>query len=93
MTPASTVHAPPAAASPRATATVPLALLLAYAVIWAALAVAPRHRQDWLLENLVVAIALPALVLGYRRLRFSNASYAAMGRRSASCFRTGRCAP
>lgn len=78
MTPASTARTPSAAASPRATATFPLALLLAYAAIWAALAFAPRDRQDWLLENLVVAIALPALALGYRHLRFSNASYAAI---------------
>lgn len=59
-------------------ATLPLALLVVYAAIWTALAIAPWHRQDWLLENLVVAIALPVLVLGYRHLRFSNGSYVAI---------------
>ena len=67
----------PADAPPRAPM-LPLALLIAYAAIWTALAIAPRHRQDWLLENLVVAIAVPVLVLGFRRLRFSNASYVAL---------------
>ena len=66
----------PAVASPAPT--LPLALLVVYAAIWTALAIAPWHRQDWLLENLVVAIAVPVLVLGYRRLRFSNASYVAI---------------
>ena len=74
-------HAPdaavPAGAPPRAPM-LPLALLIAYAGIWTALAIAPRHRQDWLLENLVVAMAVPLLVLGFRRLRFSNASYIAL---------------
>lgn len=69
--------APHADATSR-TATLPLALLIAYAGIWTALAIAPRNRQDWLLENVVVAIAVPVLVLGFRRLRFSNASYVAL---------------
>ena len=66
----------PAAVSPAAT--LPLALLVVYAAIWTALAIAPWYRQDWLLENLVVAIALPLLVVGYRHLRFSNGSYVAI---------------
>ncbi|UPG83863.1 DUF2238 domain-containing protein [Luteibacter aegosomatis] len=35
----------------------------------------PFHRDDWLLENALVAVALPLIVYGYRRLRFSYASY------------------
>jgi putative membrane protein len=50
----------------------PLALLLAFVAIFAALAVAPRYRQDWLLENVLVFLAVPALVWTHRRLRFSN---------------------
>lgn len=50
-------------------------LLVVYAVIWLVLAIAPLHRQDWLLENLLVAVALPLLWRGYHTLRFSNASY------------------
>ncbi len=53
----------------------PLVLLVAFIVIFAALGVAPRYRQDWLLENLLVLIAVPGLVLTYRRLRFSNLAY------------------
>lgn len=56
----------------------PLALLAAFAAIWIALAVAPLYRQDWLLENALVLIAVPLLVYGYRRLRFSNAAYLAL---------------
>ena len=53
----------------------PLALLVAFIVIFAALAVAPWYRQDWLLENVLVLVAVPTLVLTYRRLRFSNLAY------------------
>ena len=54
---------------------VPGALLLTFAAIWLALAVAPTSRQDWLLENLLVLIAVPLLVVTRRRMRFSDASY------------------
>jgi len=53
----------------------PLALLVAFVLIFAALAVAPSFRQDWLLENLLVLVAVPLLVVNYRRLRFSNYAY------------------
>jgi putative membrane protein len=56
----------------------PLLLLAAFLVVAVALAIAPHYRQDWLLENLLVMLAVPALVLGFRRLRFSDASYAAL---------------
>jgi len=53
----------------------PLILLLGFIAIFAALAIRPWYRQDWLLENLLVLVAVPALVLTYRRLRFSNFAY------------------
>jgi len=53
----------------------PLVLLVAFIAIFAALGVAPWYPQDWLLENLLVLIAVPGLVLAYRRLRFSNFAY------------------
>jgi putative membrane protein len=53
----------------------PAVLLAAFAAIWAALAVAPWYRQDWLLENLIVLVAVPLFVVSYRRLRFSNLAY------------------
>ena len=53
----------------------PLALLAAYVPIWIALAIEPVFRKDWLLENLIVFIALPLFVFTARRLRFSNFAY------------------
>jgi putative membrane protein len=53
----------------------PLALLVAFIAIFAALAIAPWYRQDWLLENVLVLVAVPTLVLTHRRLRFSNLAY------------------
>lgn len=50
-------------------------LLAAFLLAWLALAIAPRYRQDWLLENALVFVALPWLAWGYRRLRFSNRAY------------------
>lgn len=56
----------------------PLLLLAVFLVVAVALGIAPHYRQDWLLENVLVLLTLPVLVLGYRRLRFSDASYAAL---------------
>ena len=53
----------------------PLVLLGVFGVLWLALAIAPVYRQDWLLENALVFVAIPLLVLPARRLRFSNFSY------------------
>lgn len=53
----------------------PLALLGVFAVVWALLAIAPWYRQDWLLENLLVLVAVPILALTARSLRFSNFAY------------------
>jgi putative membrane protein len=56
----------------------PGALLLIFLGIWATLAVAPLSREDWLLENLLVLVAVPFLVTTRRRMRFSDASYACL---------------
>ena len=53
----------------------PLVLLVLFCVIFVALGIAPAYRQDWLLENVLVLVAVPSLVLTYRRLRFSNFAY------------------
>ena len=53
----------------------PAILLSVFIVIWAALAIAPWYRQDWLLENLLVFIAVPLLAATSRSLRFSNHAY------------------
>lgn len=61
-------------ASPRFAMSLFAAALLVIA--WSAWA--PVHRGDWLLENLLVAVALPLIANGYRRLRFSVLSYGAL---------------
>ena len=53
----------------------PLVLLSLFGVLWLALAIAPVYRQDWLLENALVFVSIPILVLTARRLRFSNFAY------------------
>ena len=50
----------------------PLVLLGVFAAIWTALAYAPWYRQDWLLENLVVFVAVGVFVKTFRSLHFSN---------------------
>jgi putative membrane protein len=57
------------------TSELPAVLLAVFVAIWLSLAMSPLSRQDWLLENLLVLIAVPALVATRRRMRFSNASY------------------
>jgi putative membrane protein len=54
---------------------VPVACLLVFVVAWTALAIAPRFRADWLLENYPTFLALPAVLWGYRRFRFSDRAY------------------
>lgn len=53
----------------------PQILFAAYAVVWVLTAIKPFNRQDWLLENLLVFVAVPVLVATFRRFRFSNLSY------------------
>jgi len=53
-------------------------LLAAFVGIWAALAIAPRYRADWLLENVIVFIALPLFVRGARTWRLADGSYACL---------------
>lgn len=50
-------------------------LAAAYAVIWIVAAIEPHYRDDWLLENILVAVFLPILLLGYGRLQLSDLSY------------------
>lgn len=45
-----------------------------YAILWMALAIAPLHRDDWLLENALVATLLGLLLSVRRWFRFSDAS-------------------
>jgi putative membrane protein len=51
------------------------ALLALLTVWWIALAVAPLDRQDWLLENALVVVAVALLAVTYRRFPLSRISY------------------
>ncbi len=50
-------------------------LAAAFAVIWFALAISPWYRQDWLLENMLVFIAVPLIARYGPSLRLSDTSY------------------
>jgi putative membrane protein len=47
----------------------------AFALIWVALAIAPWYREDWLLENMLVLIAVPLIARYGPSLRLSDTSY------------------
>lgn len=53
-------------------------LLVIFGAVFLALAWAPSYREDWLLENVLVFIGVPALVFSYRRLPLSKISYTAL---------------
>lgn len=52
-----------------------LLLTALLAVLWAALAIAPFDRHDWLLENALVVLALALLAATYRSFPLSRVSY------------------
>jgi len=53
-----------------------LALLGAlFGLLWIALALEPRHRDDWALENLLVALFVVAIAASHRRFLLSRISY------------------
>lgn len=54
----------------------PGSLLLVFLLLTAVLGLRPVSRSDWLLENLIVLLALPALIYGAWSLRISRLAYA-----------------
>jgi putative membrane protein len=54
---------------------VPLLCLVVFTAVWIALAIRPRYRADWFLENLLTFVAVPLAVLTYQRFSFSNRAY------------------
>lgn len=46
-----------------------------YTIAWIALAIAPLDRHDWMLENVLVLIALPLIIFRHRKRPFSNSTY------------------
>lgn len=51
------------------------ALLLVFAAVWVWAAINPLYRHDWLLENYLVFIFVPIVVLTGRYFRLSDVSY------------------
>lgn len=50
-------------------------LLTTFAAVWAWAAVAPKFPHDWLLENILVFLFVPAILLMGRHFRLSSLSY------------------
>jgi putative membrane protein len=50
-------------------------LLVVYLVFWSIMAIKPLHPDDWLLENLLVFVCVPALAITYKRFTLSDLSY------------------
>ena len=50
-------------------------LAVLFAALWTALAIAPWHRSDWLLENALVAVFVVLIAATYRRFTLSRISY------------------
>jgi putative membrane protein len=51
------------------------ALLSVLALLWIGLAIKPFDRQDWLLENALLVVAVAVLAATYRRFPLSRVSY------------------
>ncbi|HLF09667.1 MAG TPA: DUF2238 domain-containing protein, partial [Gammaproteobacteria bacterium] len=52
-----------------------LLLCIPYAILWIAMAFSPFDRGDWVLENLLVVVAVVVLATTYRRFPLSRVSY------------------
>lgn len=52
-----------------------LTLAILFAGVFIALAIAPLHRADWALENVLVVLAVVLLIVTYRKFPFSRVSY------------------
>jgi putative membrane protein len=76
--PSPTGHRRPDPAGGRWQARVPGILLAGFALAWIALGIAPHYRQDWLLENVLVLVAVPVLAWSHRRVPLGNGNYLAL---------------
>ena len=55
-----------------------IVLAVLFALEWTVLAIGPRDREDWALENALSVVLVVALALSYRRLALSRISYTAI---------------
>lgn len=56
----------------------PAACLLVFGIVWTGLAIAPKDRDAWLLENVLIFVFVPTLVATRSRFRFSDRAYGEM---------------
>lgn len=54
---------------------VPLYITLSFLIFWVVLAIHPVNRMNWLVENILVILAVILLAVTFRKFRFSNLSY------------------
>ena len=47
----------------------------AFAILWLLLAISPRYRADWAIENVLTVLCVAVLVVSYRRVPLSRPSY------------------
>ena len=52
-----------------------IGLACAFAILWLLLAIGPRYRADWAIENVLTVLCVAVLVVSYRRLPLSRPSY------------------
>jgi putative membrane protein len=50
-------------------------LAVVFAIEWLVLAIAPYDRADWMLENVLVVVAVVAIIASRRHMRLSRVSY------------------
>lgn len=53
-------------------------LVTGYALVWAVTAINPVYPDDWLLENILVMLCVPAFLFTYRKFPLSDVSYIAI---------------
>ena len=58
--------------------TYPKFLLGLFVIFWIIMAIEPADRVNWALEHALVIVFIPALILTYKKFRFSNTSYTLM---------------
>ena len=52
-----------------------IGLAVAFAIQWLLLAIAPRYRADWAIENALTVLCVAVLAVSYRRVPLSRTSY------------------
>jgi putative membrane protein len=50
-------------------------LLIVFALVWLWSAIRPKYPHDWMLENILVVVFVPAIILLGRYLKLSSVSY------------------